>query len=186
MIEKLLETDSLVVAAIKTPETPLRDHARMLVRSTLRRLLAEKLGTDEANIPLVSHPGHPIRLPPPWSHIGLSVSHEPGRSLIAINLGGPIGIDLLRHRPCLQDIPLLSRDYLGPATAADLARLPAERQPTAFARAWCRLEAALKCLGLPLSEWTPEQESQRAACTVTDLALAPGWTAALATASRRD
>lgn len=185
MIERLLETDNIVAVAIETPETPIRDRARAMVRSTLRTLLADKLGTAETTIQLISHPGCPIRLALPWSHVGLSVSHEPGRSAMAINVDGPIGIDLLRLGPALPDIALLSRDYLGPLASAELAALAPARQQIGFARAWCRFEAGLKCLGLPLSEWSPTLEARLGACSLSDLPMPPGWIAAIATADKR-
>jgi len=181
MMERLLDTDKIVVATIATPETRLRDRARSMVRATLQTLLAEKLGTAAETIRLISQPGHPMRLAPPWSHVGISVSHEAGLSMMAIHLGGAIGIDLLHFDAPLPDIPALSRDYLGPVASAELAALATERQQKAFAQAWCRFEAKLKCLGLPLSEWTPAVESRMAACSLTDLPMPPGWAAAIAT-----
>ena len=185
MIERLLETGNIVAVTIETPDTPIRDRARTLVRTILPTLLADKLGTAEAAIQLISHPGCPLRLAPPWSHVGLSVSHEPGRSAMAINVDGPIGIDLLRLGPALPDIALLSRDYLGPVASAELAALAPERQQIGFARTWCRFEAKLKCLGLSLSEWSPALESRLATCSLTDLPMPPGWAAAIATTAER-
>lgn len=185
MMERLLDTDRVVVATIETPETRLRDRARSLVRATLQTVLAEKLGAVEETIRLISQPGHPIRLAPPWSHVGISVSHEAGLSIMAIHLGGAIGIDLLHLDTPLPDITTLSRDYLGPEVSTELAVLATERQQAAFAPAWCRFEAKLKCLGLPLTEWTPALESRLATCSVTDLPMPTGWAAAVATTNER-
>jgi len=184
-MDKLLETDQIVAVAIETPATPLRDRARSLVRATMRSLLADKLGAAEETIQLISRPGQPIRLAPPWSHVGLSVSHEAGRSVMAIHLGGAIGIDLLRLGAPVPDIPALSGDYLGPVASAALNAQAGDRQQIEFARAWCRFEAKLKCLGLPLSEWTPALENRLAACSLTDLPMPPGWAAAIATTRER-
>jgi len=74
----------------------------------------------------------------------------------------------------------LARDYLGPGAAAALAKLPAEQRQCAFAQAWTRLEARLKCLALELREWTPEFEVRLAACSVAELAMPAGWVAAVA------
>lgn len=181
MMDRLLETDKILAVAIETPATRLRERARSMVRTKMRTLLADKLGAAAGTFRLISQPGHPIRLAPPWSHVGLSVSHEPGCSVMAIHLDGPIGIDLLRLGTPLPDIAAVSRDYLGPAATAALAALAGDRQQTEFARAWCRFEAKLKCLGLPLSEWSPAQEARLAACSLTDLPMPPGWAAAIAT-----
>lgn len=181
MMRRLLATDRMLAAAIPTPETQRRDRARSMVRSEIGRALAEKLGAGEGTIPLISQPGHPIRLAPPWSHVGISVSHEAGLSVMAIRLDGPIGIDLLRLGPAIPDIPALSRDYLGPAMSDEIAAQAMDRQGAAFARAWCRFEAKLKCLGLPLREWDPELDRRLAGCSVADLPIGPGWAAAIAT-----
>ncbi|HJV93860.1 MAG TPA: 4'-phosphopantetheinyl transferase superfamily protein, partial [Azonexus sp.] len=119
-------------------------------------------------------------LAPPWQDVGISVSHEPGLSLAVIHRAGPVGIDLLRLDSPLPDLDQLARDYLGPATAAALAALPATQRQAAFAGAWCRLEAGLKCLGMALGEWTPETGRQLADCTFTDIAMPAGWVAAVA------
>ncbi|HXE40807.1 MAG TPA: 4'-phosphopantetheinyl transferase superfamily protein [Azonexus sp.] len=181
MIEgPMLAADGLLVIAVRTPDTPHRDAARHLVRQTLGKTLGEMLAVDEHSLSLLSQPGQGIRLAPPWQDIGISVSHEPGLSLAAIHRAGPVGIDLLRLGPPLPDLDRLARDYLGPFTVAALAALPATQRQPAFAGAWCRLEAGLKCLGTPLGEWTPEIGQQLAGCTYTDIAMPAGWVAAVA------
>ena len=170
----------LHVLSVPTPATPLRTEARQIVRAALRQALASLLSTDAGGISLLSTPGQPIRLAAPWHKIGLSVSHEAGRSVAAINLNGPVGIDLLRLDKALPDIVLLSRDYLGPLAANTIARLAIAEQQTAFAQAWTAHEASLKCLGLPLAEWTPAMASRLATCTSVDIAMPQGWIATVA------
>lgn len=177
----LLAADDLHVLAVKTPETLRRDSARQIVRRALCDALSKLLSAKEESIALISSPGQPIRLAPPWRHIGISVSHEPGLSLAAVHLGGPVGIDLMRLGAPIADIELLAHDYLGPAAAMAIGTQPAETRQLAFANAWTRLEARLKCLALPLNEWAPELETQLATCTVTELAMPSGWIAAVAT-----
>lgn len=177
----LLAADGLYVLPVKTPETLLRDSARQIVRRALGDALTKILAAKDGSIELLSSPGQPIRLAPPWSHIGISVSHEPGLSLAAVHLGGPVGIDLMRLGAPIADIELLAHDYLGPAAAMAIGTQPAETRQLAFANAWTRLEARLKCLALPLNEWAPELETQLATCTVTELAMPSGWIAAVAT-----
>jgi 4'-phosphopantetheinyl transferase len=172
--------DGLWVIAVTTPDTSQRDRARQLVRQALAKTLGGMLAVDERSLSLLSQPGQGIRLAPPWQDVGISVSHEPGLSLAAIHRAGPVGIDLMRVDPPLPDLEALAHDYLGPATAAAIAALPATQRQPAFARAWCRLEAGLKCLGTPLSEWTPEIGRRLAGCAVTDIAMPAGWVAAVA------
>jgi 4'-phosphopantetheinyl transferase len=171
---------SIHCRAIITPDTRQRTVARSLVRQALRDTLAGMLQVAPDTITLVDTPGQPLQLAAPWHGIGLSVSHEPGLSLLAINLAGPVGVDLLQLATVPTDFDAVARDYLGPAAASALAGLPAAQRQVAFARAWTRHEAQLKCLALDLREWTPELATRLAGCTVTELAMAAGWIAALA------
>lgn len=182
MLAPLVEIAGLHVLAIRTPASPLRDNARAMIRAALRDKLAALLAVENSRISLISVPGEPIRLAPPWQQIGISVSHDAGLSLAAVNLHGPVGIDLLRLGEPLPDMAMLARDYLGPTIAARLAAMPASERPLAFAQAWTGLEAGLKCLVLALGEWTAELEAQLATCTLNNLAMPAGWVAAVATA----
>ena len=168
---------------LATPETNERSAARLIVRQALRETLSELVATDNQSLTLISQPGQPIRLAPPWSAIGISVSHEPGRSLVAINPNGPVGVDLMRIASAPTDCHTVSRDYLGPQSAAALARLPAEQRQYAFAQAWTRYEACLKCLTLELGEWTPERAERLQRCTLVNLDVPAGWVAAVAMTS---
>jgi 4'-phosphopantetheinyl transferase len=61
----------------------------------------------------------------------------------------------------VQDVPDWDRvalDYLGPQVRDMLASLDPPRRAGAFAQAWTRREAQLKCLGLALAEYMPLQE----------------------------
>jgi 4'-phosphopantetheinyl transferase len=176
----LAKAHGLHLCCIETPETPLREGARRIVRGALRETLASLLPAAGESLALISVPGQPIRLAPPWADIGLSVSHEPGLSLLAINLDGPVGVDLLRVAAMPADIDAVARDYLGPDTARALAMLPAGQRRRAFARAWTRFEARLKCRALDLREWTPRIAEWLAACCVTDLVMPAGWMGAVA------
>lgn len=181
MATPLMAADGLHVLTIATPNSQFRESARLITRQALRAALAQLLALKEEEISLVSAPGAPIRPAPPWDHIGISVSHQPGLSLAAIHLAGPVGIDLMQLGEPLPDIDALARDYLGPAEAAVLATQSAEKRQLAFAQSWTRLEARLKCLALPLREWMPELDTLLATCVVTELPMPAGWIAAVAT-----
>lgn len=177
-----MPADGLQVFSLKTPAGPHRDAARQLVRSALREILAPLLGCAPQAVPLFSVPGQPLRLNIAQSKIGLSVSHETGLSLLALHLHGAVGIDLVR----LADIPeddtelqRLSADYYGAEAAASLAALHREARRQAFARAWVKLEASLKCLGEGLTEWSPERQAWLANCRVRELALPAGMVGAV-------
>lgn len=180
-LEELVAQPRLLIATVDTPSTAKRDFARRRVRAALGDLLARRLGVPRETIRFVAQPGQPIRLAPPYAQIGLSVSHEAGLSLLAIDLAGPVGIDLLLPSELASDeIRRLANDYLGPASTQRIAARPVAERAGAFASAWTAHEAALKCLGLPLGEWQPEIGRHLARCRLTPLRLAAPYLGMLA------
>lgn len=176
-------TEPLLILAINTPPTPIRDTARQLVRSALRETLAPLLACAAPEVALISSPGRAIRLACPGRQIGLSASHEAGLSLAALHLDGPVGVDLLSlgQVAALDDqLRQLASDYLGPKAAQRLAALPAAQARGGFAMAWVAFEAGLKCLGLELTEWSPERQSLLDGCTTRALELPLGFVGAVA------
>jgi len=171
----------LSITAITTPKTQDRTQARRLVRTALVELLAAKLGCDHADIQLINQPGQAVRIALPndaGKTLGISISHEPGLSLLAIKLQGPIGIDLMQcpeAPPWQAEIPQLARDYLGPDIARKLANFPPQAQALLFAEYWTQLEACLKCLGLGLEEWSATRQQQFAGLENYALALPVGY-----------
>jgi 4'-phosphopantetheinyl transferase len=144
--------DGLCVIGIKT--TSLRSVQRANIRRAAREVLAALTGEPASCFGFYSPSGGPLNVIVGGhdSDIGCSFSHEDGYSLAAIHLGGVIGVDLMR----VQDIPdwqAVARDYVGPAVTAHLQATPAAERPLAFALAWTRREAELKCLGSQLTEW---------------------------------
>lgn len=141
---------------------------------------------------LVLHgtPGQPPWLQhPPLSGVGgaacfpartfLSFSHQPGYALAALSRTGPVGVDLMRVE-ALPDWRELADDYLSPEVSRRLAGLPPDGRDRAFAVAWTCLEAGLKCLGQPLTEWTPVLAARLAALHTLPLDLPAGWVGTLA------
>lgn len=179
----LFTDENLLVAAVNSEKTPNRESARRLVRRALCSLLGEYLACPAQDIRLISTPGQPIRLDQAGTKIGLSISHEPGLSLIAINPAGPVGIDLIRLTSITalgDEIPRLTQDYLGPKIAAQLAALPLNERASGFADAWTRLEAGLKCLNKGLAEWSPAVQRDLSACPSLRLQLPAGYLGSLA------
>lgn len=149
-----------------------RAAARAQIRRATQEALAALLGISIDDIRIASTPGKPpaITLAGGNRKIGCSFAHEDGYALAAINLDGAIGVDLMR----VQDIPdwqAVARDYLGPAATAALQATPAGDRPRAFAFAWTRREAALKCHGQQLAEWRAGDNAPAIALAlpVTDL-----------------
>ena len=116
-----------------------------------------------------------------------SISHAQTHSLLAWCQRGCIGIDSVSPLSfadmSLQDLVALAVLYLGPkAAAAILLTTEAAKARTLFASAWARHEASLKCLGLPLDEWSPGLQRQLAGCLTAEVAP-PAKTVAKAAAS---
>lgn len=99
-----------------------------------------------------------------------SISHSAGLVLLAI-ADVPVGVDV-QQVPSL-DVVVEAQSELHPVEAAELAGLPSEDRPTAFARAWARKESYLKGIGTGLSR-SPTLDYMG---TGTVPALGPeGWT----------
>lgn len=170
------QAPELLIVTIDTPNTSVRDTARRLVRGVLREILGE--------VELVSVPGKAIRLAGSDGPIGISVSHENGLSILAVNFSGPVGIDLLRipDDPDWEaQIPALACDYLGPTLARQLNDLAPEERLANFAHAWTGHEARLKCRGMALTEWSSGLETSLKECLAHPLALPSGYVGAVAT-----
>jgi 4'-phosphopantetheinyl transferase len=178
--------EGVIVIAIATVDARSRADARAQIRLAVRQVLGPLLGRSPEQIVLTSMPGQAPLIaiatdgaPAQGSGIGLSISHETGLSLAAINLDGPIGVDLMRVPQASgsdnwNDLLLLARDYLAPARAAALADIAPELRHTAFASAWTTHEASLKCRGLVLAEWHQASSSMAvplAALRITALDL---------------
>ncbi|WP_353405592.1 4'-phosphopantetheinyl transferase family protein, partial [Duganella hordei] len=132
----------------------IRSAQRANIRRAAREVLAALTGEPASCFGIQSQPGGPLNVIVGGhdSTIGCSFSHEDGYSLAAIHLHGAIGVDMMR----VQDIPdweAVARDYLGPTVTAALQATPAAERPLAFALAWTRREAELKCRGSQLAEW---------------------------------
>jgi 4'-phosphopantetheinyl transferase len=154
-----------------------RAEARTRIRLALRAMVAAALGFATERIALHCVPGSAPRLLVDGvpSAAGVSFAHDGQISVAAYHAHGPVGVDLMQ----VQETPDwfdVARDYLGPQAAASLAATPAAERGRAFAQAWTRREACLKCLGLALSEWTELPD----VCRIQDFAVAPGYVGMIA------
>ena len=121
---------------------PDRATARRTIRAAVLAALVEAVGLSSARIRLCGAPGEaPYALVDDGRrggarHVALSISHDGDLSVAALRMdGGPVGIDVMR----VTDVPdwqAVAHDYLGPACADALARVPAPARAAAFARAW--------------------------------------------------
>ncbi|MFJ2629538.1 4'-phosphopantetheinyl transferase family protein [Streptomyces sp. NPDC087532] len=121
--------------------------------AALRRLLAARLGVPPRQVALTREPcpvcGGPHGRP---TVVGgtpyFSVAYSGGLCLIAL-ADTPVGVDMERI-PLSDVVSGLAAD-LHPVERAELAALPDDERPLAFARAWVRKEAYLKGLGTGLA-----------------------------------
>ena len=173
-VDALRSNLGLTVISVATPATHDRLLARQLIRNALRTLVGKFLDRPAASIALVSHPGQGISLDFSFAQLHLSVSHMPSSSVAAISRRSAIGVDVMHVGGLAGDMPdwaQVALDYLGPAEAAQLLFSSPAHRPAAFAEAWTRHEACLKCFGLELTEWTPALARQLASCQVMGLSL---------------
>ena len=172
-LKRQQEHATLFVISITTVETNDRRAARRQIRTALAEALGVLLGSDPSHYQLDPTRGKPPRLQ--GTTIGVSISHESGLSVAAINLHGAVGIDIVRRdivAAAESDWTRLAHDYLGPTASKRIASCDSAQGPDCFASEWTTREARLKCSGSALVEWflQPDALSQYAARTL-DLAM---------------
>jgi 4'-phosphopantetheinyl transferase len=162
-----------------------RNAARQAIRQAVRAALPALFGVAPGAVGM-----HAVSGQAPYAMVGLGAdarrvalafSHDEALSLAAIDLDGPVGIDVMRIVE-IPDWQALARDYLGPGQASALAAQASAERPAALARAWSEREARLKCLGRPIGEWQAGEEAALQACRCCALALPDGYVGTLAIA----
>lgn len=163
-----------------------RNAARQAIRQAVRAALRILFGVEAEAIGM-----HAVSGQAPYAvvrtgidhaaerRVALAFSHDEALSVAAIGLDTLVGIDLMRIVE-IPDWEALARDYLGPAVASALAAHAPDVRPAALARAWSEREARLKCLGWPIGEWKPDEETALQACRCLPLDLPDGYIATLA------
>lgn len=155
-----------------------REAARLRIRAVLTAALAAHFDIDAGRIALHSPQGVA-----PWAivaldagdqRVALTISHDGDISVAAYSFNGAVGIDVMSISP-VPDWRAVARDYLGPVAASKLAARSDGERDAAFAHAWSKHEARLKCLGLQLSEWCDERAVALPACRCFPLALPDGY-----------
>ena len=153
-LQQQQENTTLFVISITTVETSDRRAARRQIRTALAEALGVLLGRDPSQYHLDPTPGRPPRLH--GTTIGLSLSHESGLSVAAINLDGAVGIDIVRRdivAAAASDWGRLARDYLGPAASERITASSIAQRLDCVCNEWTAREARLKCSGNALVEW---------------------------------
>ena len=174
--------NGLLVITVRTSLTAQRTDARKHIRAVIQEVLAILLNCPVSEIKLLSQAGQAIKLAHADHNIGLSISHELGLSLAAINMHGHIGIDLIAidSIPENAELLILATEYLGEKVAEYISNQPAEAQKSAFARAWTIFESSMKLKGEALVEWSAARDAQLKNISSIRLNLAEGYIGALA------
>ena len=122
-----------------------RDRERFIrARGFLRRELAAVLGVSPVGLSLGTGPhGKPILANQP---LGFNLSHSAGLAVLALNVTGPVGIDL-ESLVLARGASALSDTCLAPAEKLAREGLPSEEIETRFLAFWTAKEAAVKLTG---------------------------------------
>lgn len=169
--------------------TPLHGARFIAARSTLRELLAQRLGCHPAQVRFEYGAKGKPALPGLPFHFNLS--HSGNYALVGIHPESELGVDIEGERPSIQG-PGIARRFFTAREAAWLDGHAPAAQPHAFCRLWTCKEAWMKAEGqgmaLPLNqvevtfpssgavlrELTPPREWY-----VRELELTPGYCAAV-------
>lgn len=127
------------------------DRDRYVARHVfLRQVLAGYLGTTPQGVRIhTTRLGRP-ELDAPCS-LDFSISHSDGRALVAVSRGGRVGVDIERVRH-LDDALDLAADHMTEREVACVRSVPLGSRSRAFLELWTRKEAAVKAMGLGLSQ----------------------------------
>jgi 4'-phosphopantetheinyl transferase len=132
------------------------DRARFVIaRSSLRQLLAKRLGVAARDIEFAVNPFGKPCLRDARVALHFNTSHSGDWVLHAIDSAAPIGVDVEAVRAELADIDQF-RWVLSPEERAFLDEVPASHRAHAFAKVWVRKEAYVKALGEGLSRPLPD------------------------------
>ncbi len=174
--------NGLLVIALQTPQAMQRPEARQLIRVAIQEVLALLLHCAVSEISLLSQAGQAVKLLNAHYKIGLSISHEVGLSVVAINMHGSVGVDVMAINsvPDTEELLTLANEYLGIDIAERILNKPAEERKEAFAIAWTEFESSLKMKGEALVEWSAARDEKLKNIPVCSLALSDGYIGAIA------
>lgn len=173
-------------------------YERTLGRQPLLQLLAGYLGTSWESVVLAdSAHGRPELDGEHRDRVCFNWSHSGTRAVVAVARSVQPGIDLEHvQRRAGRDVMALAQRFFAPAEAAALGALPADARGRAFLRLWTVKEAVLKAHGRGLAYGLHRvqvslhgeaagtrvqlEDGDADAWQVRELALDPGWIAAVA------
>lgn len=173
-----------VVASLRFASSISREQARLSLRQSLKEMLAAAYEVSVSQIDVDNRRGCAPEIrwssDDPFLKLTCSFAYEAEFAVFALAHDRPVGIDIVK---CTTNFDWrdTARIYLGAVETSRLESCPSEQQTSEFFRAWSGLEAALKCLGLPLQEWTSDLALQLEQCQIAHVALDQNHMCAMAT-----
>ncbi len=122
-----------------------------VTRAALRQLLGDRLGVDAASLQFATARNGRPELAGAASALSFNVSHSGEHALIAVSVGGLVGVDVEHVDPRLNWQELLDLVCTDSEQRA-LRGEPVWCQRHAFFRYWTAKEALLKAVGLGIAE----------------------------------
>ncbi len=177
-----------------------RDRCRFVAgRGFLRAALSDYISVKPGEVEFQYDDRGKPRLGPPFDNSGIhfNLAHSEGLALLAITTIGPVGIDL-EHIRLFPDVDDVILKFFSPREGELFRRLPPEHKPSVFFSLWTHKEAFLKATGAGITRLLPQVEfsfrpmspprlrtivgdlEEASRWSMHDLALAPGFAAALA------
>ena len=124
----------------------------VVTRGLLRQVLSSVAGLDpsRADFHYGEHGKPALNARVSGESVAFNVSHSHGLALVALTLGGRLGVDLEKIRPEVEWRDL-ARRYFSEAECRALERRPEKDALKAFFTCWTRKEAFVKALGAGVS-----------------------------------
>jgi 4'-phosphopantetheinyl transferase len=125
----------------------------VVARGALRVLLGRYLGTRPEDIAIALEDGGKPRLANEHAANGLhfNLSHSGELALIAVALGGEVGVDVEQLRE-VSNLERIAQRYFHPAEVEDVLNTANDQRNAAFLRCWTAKEAVLKAYGTGITE----------------------------------
>ena len=163
-----------------------RDIARQQVRQALQTCLAAELGCAPSELEVTNVRGQPVQVIRNGlllNSLYCSISHAPALALLAWCWNGTVGVDVqaVDAGATAPELLATAQLYLGQKIHEALAVCAHDAHFfEAFAQAWVRQEARLKCAGLGLIEWSEALDAQLQGMHCAPLVLDKNLKAAVA------
>lgn len=133
-----------------------RSNKREHIRELLRQFLMSYAETSAVKLSIDNQRGVVPTILLNGRQIHVSISHAALVSCAALSLDYKIGVDLIDLNEIKESEDLLptAKLFLSPDIATSLANSTGHEFCFNFGIEWAKREASLKCLGLPIIEWT--------------------------------